>query len=43
MLNAMLYNVKAVPANFLYDRKGNIIALNLHGNSLKIKLQQLFN
>jgi hypothetical protein len=41
--NAMLYNVKAVPANYLYDRDGTIVGSNLHGRSLQIKLNQLFN
>lgn len=41
-LNVRLYNVKAIPANFLYDRDGNIIAKDLHGKSLQIKLDQLF-
>jgi len=40
--NAMLYNVKNVPVNYLYDPKGNIIASNLHGKSLQLKLDQLF-
>jgi len=40
--NAMLYNVKSVPVNYLYDPKGNIIASNLHGKSLQLKLDQLF-
>jgi hypothetical protein len=39
----MLYNVKAVPANYLYDRDGTIVGSNLHGRSLQIKLNQLFN
>lgn len=43
LLNARLFNVKAVPANYLYDREGKIIASNLHGKSLEIKLGQLFN
>jgi peroxiredoxin len=42
LLNARLFNVKAVPANYLFDREGRIIASNLHGRSLKIKLDQLF-
>jgi hypothetical protein len=42
-VNARLYNVKAVPANYLYDPEGNIIASNLHGRNLQIKLNQLFN
>ena len=41
--NARLYNVKSLPANYLYDRKGDIIASNLHGKSLQLKLNQLFN
>jgi thiol-disulfide isomerase/thioredoxin len=41
--NARLYNVRALPANYLYDRDGNIIGSNLHGKSLQIKLNQLFN
>jgi thiol-disulfide isomerase/thioredoxin len=38
-----LFNVKALPANFLFDPKGAIIASDLHGNNLKIKLTQLFS
>jgi thiol-disulfide isomerase/thioredoxin len=41
--NARLYNVKALPANYLYDRDGNIIGSNLHGKALQIRLNQLFN
>lgn len=41
--NAMLYNVKALPTNYLYDRDGNITGSNLHGRYLQIKLNQLFN
>ncbi len=41
--NAMLYNVKSLPANYLYDPEGNIIASNLHGRNLQIKLKQIFN
>ena len=41
--NAILYNVRALPANYLYDREGNIIGTNLHGKSLIIRLNQLFN
>ena len=42
-VNAVLFNVKAVPANYLFDREGNIVGMNLHGRSLQIKLNQLFN
>ncbi len=41
--NARLFNVKSLPANYLYDRNGEIIASNLHGKSLQIKLNQLFS
>lgn len=41
--NARLFNVKTLPANYLYDRNGAIIGTNLHGRSLQIKLNQLFN
>ena len=40
--NAIRFNVKVLPANYLYDRSGTIIASNLHGRSLQIKLDQLF-
>lgn len=40
---ARLFNVKALPANYLFDREGNIIAKDLHGRNLQIKLNQLFN
>lgn len=41
-LNARIFNVRSVPANFLYDRDGKIIATNLHGRALQIKFNQLF-
>lgn len=41
--NARLYNVKTLPANYLYGRDGTIIGSDLHGRSLLIKLNQLFN
>lgn len=41
--NARLFNVKTLPANYLFDKEGSIIASNLHGKSLQIKLGQLFN
>ncbi len=43
LVNARLYNVQSLPSNFLYDREGNIIATNLHGRALQLKLNQLFN
>ena len=42
-VNARLYNVKTLPANYLYNPEGNIIATNLHGRTLQLKLTQLFN
>jgi hypothetical protein len=41
--NAILFNVKTLPANYLFDKEGNIISSNLHGKSLQIKMSQLFN
>jgi thiol-disulfide isomerase/thioredoxin len=40
--NAILYNVKVLPANYLYDKEGSIIGVNLHGRTLQLKLSQLF-
>ena len=42
-VNAMLFNVKSLPANYLFDRDGNLAGMHLHGRSLQIKLNQLFN
>jgi thiol-disulfide isomerase/thioredoxin len=39
---AILYNVKILPTNYLYDKEGNIIGNNLHGKALQVKLAQLF-
>lgn len=41
--NTLLFNVKTLPANYLFDRDGTIIGSNLHGRSLLIKLNQIFN
>jgi hypothetical protein len=41
-VNARLYNIKTVPFNYLYDKNGKIIAVNLHGQNLQIQLAQLF-
>jgi peroxiredoxin len=38
---AKLYNVKAIPKNFLLDKQGKIIAKNLRGKDLEIKLKEL--
>ena len=40
---ARLFNVQTLPSNYLFDTKGNIVATNLHGRSLQLKLNQLFN
>jgi thiol-disulfide isomerase/thioredoxin len=41
--NALLFNVKSLPANYLFDKEKQIIASNIHGRSLQLKLEQLFN
>jgi len=41
--NAILFNVKNLPANYLFDKESKIIAVDLHGRSLQLKLEQLFN
>ena len=41
--SAIIFNVKNLPANYLFDKAGKIIASNLHGRSLQLKLEQLFN
>lgn len=40
---AKLFNVTTLPANFLFDPNGKIIASHLHGKNLQLKLNQLFN
>jgi len=40
--NALLFNVKTLPANYLFDKESKIIASNLHGKELQLKLDQLF-
>lgn len=40
--NAILFNVKSLPANYFFDKESNIVASNLHGRDLQIKLDQLF-
>ncbi|WP_018344443.1 TlpA disulfide reductase family protein [Cytophaga aurantiaca] len=40
---AKLYNVKGIPATFLIDQEGNLIATNLRGEELKAKLAELLN
>lgn len=38
-----LYGIKRVPANFLLDRNGEIIASDLRGSELNRKLEEIFN
>jgi len=38
-----LYKIESIPTNFLLDREGKIIASNLRGEQLQIKLAELFN
>ena len=37
------YVVTSLPANFLVDNSGKVIAKNLHGNDLKVAVQKLFS
>ncbi|MCH5330310.1 MAG: AhpC/TSA family protein [Alistipes sp.] len=37
-----LYNVRRLPANFLFDRSGNIVGRDLHGEELERALAKLF-
>lgn len=41
--NAILFNVKSLPTNYLFDKDTKIIASNIHGRALQLKLNQLFN
>jgi thiol-disulfide isomerase/thioredoxin len=41
--NAVLFNVKTLPANYLFDKESKIIASDIHGRALQLKLDQLFN
>lgn len=38
---AVLYNIKSIPATFILDAKGNIVAKNLRGEQLKTKVKEL--
>jgi len=39
---AKIYNIRAIPANFLLDPNGNIIARDLRGKALTDKLAEIF-
>ncbi len=36
-----MYNIKTLPANFLIDSEGNIVAKNLYGRDLELQLEKL--
>lgn len=38
---AVLYNIKSIPATFILDEKGNIIARDLRGEELRTKISSL--
>lgn len=38
-----LYKIESIPANYLLDKEGRIIAKNLRGEQLQLKLAELFN
>ena len=40
---AKLYNISAIPAAFLIDSEGRILAKNLRGEKLKEKVKELLN
>lgn len=40
---AKLYGIQAIPQNFLLDKDGRIIAVNIKGNDLQNKLSELFS
>ncbi len=40
---AKAYNISSIPANFLLDPEGKVIAVNLRGPALGAKLAQVFN
>lgn len=39
---ARLYGIQAIPQNFLLDKEGKIIAVNIKGNDLNSKLLEIF-
>ena len=41
--NAILFNVKSLPSNYLFDKESKLITSNIHGRTLQLKLEQLFN
>jgi hypothetical protein len=41
--NAILFNVRSVPANYLFDKENKIVSSNIHGRALQLRLENLFN
>jgi hypothetical protein len=37
-----LYNIQSIPANYLLDEEGKVIAINLRGPALGAKLEEVF-
>ncbi len=40
-LAVRMYNIRSIPANFIIDREGNIVAKNLYGDALEKKVKEL--
>jgi len=40
---AKQYDIQGIPANFLLDKNGRIIAKNLRGDALDAKLSEIFD
>ncbi len=40
---AKLYGIEAIPQNFLLDKKGTIVAVNIKGDALREKLKELID
>ena len=38
---ALLYGIRAIPQNYLLDPQGKIIAKNLRGENLLLKLEEI--
>jgi thiol-disulfide isomerase/thioredoxin len=38
-----LFKIESIPCNYLLDKDGNVLATNLRGEQLQIKLAELFN
>lgn len=38
-----LYKIESIPSNFLLDKDGTILATNLRGEQLQLKLSEIFN